>query len=155
MGREFHTTMAVLARTRSAGLYSRFLSGFRAITTTPCVQNTPDDALETVTHTGQVFQPDDYRRSRFINKSKLVTEKWAIDMVAEEPVVVSTKRVVSSCSGGALGHPKVFINLDQPKIRHCGYSGRKFVLKKYYDEKTMGPSITYEQYLEEIGKSDD
>jgi len=37
----------------------------------------------------------------------------------------------------------------------CGYSGRRFVLKKHYDEKTMGPSITYEQYCEEIGRAEE
>ena len=37
----------------------------------------------------------------------------------------------------------------------CGYSGRKFVLKKYYDEKEMGPSITYEEYLQQITPSDE
>jgi len=29
------------------------------------------------------------------------------------------------------------------------------VLKKYYDEKTMGPSITYEEYLEQTGHESD
>ena len=40
-----------------------------------------------------------------------VTEKWAIDMVAEDPIVVCEKRAVWSDGGGALGHPRVFINL--------------------------------------------
>merc|ERR1711976_481342 len=156
--------MAALARTRSAGL-CRILWGSRPLSTSQIVQNAsgsevdttgkgPGSAVEPVTHTGQVWQNDDYRRSRFVGKSKLVNPNWAIEMVAEEPVVVCTKRVVSSCSGGALGHPKVFINLDPPKVHICGYSGRKFVLKNYYDEETIGPSITFEQYLEEIGREE-
>jgi len=44
---------------------------------------------------------------------------------------------------------------DPPGMHTCGYSGRRFVLKKYYDEKTMGPCITYEQYCEEIGREED
>lgn len=28
--------------------------------------------------------------------------------------------------GGALGHPKVYINLDQPGPRSCGYCGLRF-----------------------------
>jgi len=41
---------------------------------------------------------------------------------------------------------------DQPGMHTCGYSGRRFVLKKHYDEKAMGPSVTYEQYCREIGR---
>jgi len=44
---------------------------------------------------------------------------------------------------------------DQPGMHTCGYSGRRFVHKKYYDEKTMGPCVTYEQYCEEIGREED
>ena len=40
-----------------------------------------------------------------------INTNWAIDLIAEDPVVVCEQRVVSSDSGGALGHPKVFINL--------------------------------------------
>lgn len=40
-----------------------------------------------------------------------VNKSWAIDLIAKDPVVVCTQRVVNSDSGGALGHPKVFINL--------------------------------------------
>lgn len=40
-----------------------------------------------------------------------VNPNWAIDLVAEEPVVVCDKRVVFSDGGGPLGHPRVYINL--------------------------------------------
>jgi NADH dehydrogenase (ubiquinone) Fe-S protein 6 len=108
-----------------------------------------------VTHTGQVFQPDDYRKVRFVDQQKLVNTRFAIDLIREDPVVICTKRVVSSDSGGPLGHPKVYINLDQPGYHICGYSGRKFVLKKHYDEKTMGPAISYSEYLKQIGREED
>ena len=39
---------------------------------------------------------------------------------------------------------------DPPTVHICGYSGTKFVLKKYYDEKTMGPSISHDEYLAKI-----
>jgi len=110
---------------------------------------------EVVTHTGQVFAPDDYRRVRFIDQHKLVNQHFAIDLIREDPVVICTDRVVASDSGGPLGHPKVYINLDPPHVHTCGYSGRKFVLKKYYDAKTMGPSITYSEYLKQIGRHED
>lgn len=48
-------------------------------------------------------------------------------MVAEEPVEV-TGSTHTWCSGGhgALGHPKVFINLDKGVTKSCGYCGKQF-----------------------------
>ena len=41
--------------------------------------------------------------------------------------------------------------LQDPAGEHvCGYSGRRFVHRRYYDEAKMGKSITYEQYLQEV-----
>lgn len=40
-----------------------------------------------------------------------MNKNFAIDLIAADPVVVCEQRRVSSNSGGALGHPKVFINL--------------------------------------------
>jgi len=48
-----------------------------------------------------------------------------------------------------------FVSQDPPGMHICGYSGRKFILKKYYDAKTMGPSITYTEYLKQIGQDED
>ena len=39
---------------------------------------------------------------------------------------------------------------DAPEISICGYSGRKFIQKKFYIEAEHGPSITYEEYLAEM-----
>merc|ERR1712150_242951 len=106
--------------------------------------------VDFVTHTGQVWDKDDYRRSRFVGKDKLVNPRFAIDLIAQDPVVVCNVRRVSSSSGGALGHPKVYINLDRPEIATCGYSGQKFIHQKYYDAAKHGPSITYAEYLQEM-----
>ncbi|WAQ97308.1 NDUS6-like protein [Mya arenaria] len=106
--------------------------------------------IDTVTHTGQVWDKEDYRNARFVGGKKLVNPNFAIDLIAEDPVVVCKRRNVSSNSGGALGHPRVFINLDKPEVSVCGYSGRKFIQAKYYDPAVHGPSITYEQYLAEM-----
>lgn len=35
-------------------------------------------------------------------------------------------------------------------MHSCGYSGRKFIQKKYYDVKEHGPSITYEEYVAQV-----
>ncbi|CAF0918412.1 unnamed protein product [Adineta ricciae] len=108
----------------------------------------------TQTHTGQAFDEDDYRNIRFVNKGKLVNTRFAIDYVRDDPVVVCRARGVWSDSGGPLGHPKVYINLDKPIVHSCGYSGRKFIQKKYYDESKHGPSITYEEYLAQVRNKD-
>merc|ERR1711976_331986 len=105
---------------------------------------------DVVTHTGQKFEDDDVRRTRFIDRDKLVNQQFAIDLIREDPVVVCENRVVFSDSGGPLGHSRVYINLDPPEVHTCGYSGRKFILKKYYNEKEHGPSITYDEYLTEM-----
>lgn len=115
----------------------------------------PNTTNETVTHTGQIFSKDDYRRSRFEGVTgKIVNKNFAIDLVNEEPIVVTDQRVVWSSGGGPLGHPKVYINLDPPEVHVCGYSGRRFIKKKYYDEKKHGKSITYDQYLEEMAQKE-
>ncbi|XP_047240727.1 NADH dehydrogenase [ubiquinone] iron-sulfur protein 6, mitochondrial isoform X2 [Girardinichthys multiradiatus] len=67
---------------------------------------------EAVTHTGQVFDENDPRRARFVGRQKEVNKNFAIKLVAEEPVTHIESRVVScDGGGGALGHPKVYINL--------------------------------------------
>lgn len=73
-----------------------------------------------------------------------VNEQFAINLVAEEPVVV-VKSNHTWCDGGrgALGHPKVYINLDKPEIMDCGYCGKRFLAdkhKKFFENE----KLTYE-----------
>ncbi|XP_059272819.1 NADH dehydrogenase [ubiquinone] iron-sulfur protein 6, mitochondrial isoform X3 [Mustela nigripes] len=65
---------------------------------------------EKMTHTGQV------------------NENFAIDLIAEQPVSEVGNRVIAcDGGGGALGHPKVYINLDKDtKTGTCGYCGLQF-----------------------------
>ncbi|PLW25302.1 hypothetical protein PCANC_27228 [Puccinia coronata f. sp. avenae] len=45
----------------------------------------------------------------------------AIDLIRREPIRMVTSRVaVCDGGGGALGHPKIFINLDKPGAHPCG-----------------------------------
>uniref|UniRef100_A0A452IBC6 Uncharacterized protein n=1 Tax=Gopherus agassizii TaxID=38772 RepID=A0A452IBC6_9SAUR len=63
---------------------------------------------ESVTHTGQVYEENDYRKVRFVARQKEVNETFAIDLIAEQPVNKVESRVIScDGGGGALGHPKV------------------------------------------------
>jgi len=47
-----------------------------------------------------------------------------------ETIEVDTTTVACDGGGGALGHPRVFINLRNDGTGECGYCDRKFVLKK-------------------------
>ncbi|CAM4633473.1 hypothetical protein PO909_004761 [Leuciscus waleckii] len=89
---------------------------------------------EKVTHTGQLYDENDVRRARFIGRLKEVNENFAINLVAEEPVSNIESRVVScDGGGGALGHPKVYINLDkETKVGTCGYCGLQFQQKHHH-----------------------
>ncbi|KAI9251714.1 zinc-finger domain-containing protein [Sporodiniella umbellata] len=51
----------------------------------------------------------------------------AVELIAEEPIRFVKQRI-TSCDGGGgpLGHPKVYINLDQPGPKPCGYCGIRF-----------------------------
>ncbi|KAG4071828.1 hypothetical protein HA402_005989 [Bradysia odoriphaga] len=86
--------------------------------------------LSEVTHTGQVFDSDDYRNARFTNAARQVNPNWGIKLINEIPPKECTERVVF-CNGGdgPLGHPKVYINLDKPGAHACGYCGLRFVKK--------------------------
>ncbi len=44
-----------------------------------------------------------------------------------ETITVARKDV--DCDGGALGHPKVYLNLGEDGEIACPYCGRRFVLK--------------------------
>ncbi|XP_041665189.1 NADH dehydrogenase [ubiquinone] iron-sulfur protein 6, mitochondrial [Cheilinus undulatus] len=89
---------------------------------------------EPITHTGQVFDEKDPRRARFVGRQKEVNKNFAIQLVAEEPVTDIEARVVScDGGGGALGHPKVYINLDKDtKVGTCGYCGLQFKQKHHH-----------------------
>ncbi|XP_051467398.1 NADH dehydrogenase [ubiquinone] iron-sulfur protein 6, mitochondrial [Apus apus] len=88
---------------------------------------------ELVTHTGQVYDEKDYRRVRFVGRQKEVNKNFAIDLIAEQPVSQVESRVIScDGGGGALGHPKVYINLDKDtKTGTCGYCGLQFKQKHH------------------------
>ncbi|XP_018654261.1 hypothetical protein Smp_171900 [Schistosoma mansoni] len=67
-----------------------------------------------------------------------VNKQFAEKLIAEVPPI-ACKENITSCDGGggALGHPKVYINLDQPGNHACGYvpmalNGVKFLRLPIY-----------------------
>ena len=47
-----------------------------------------------------------------------------------ETIEVDSPQVVCDGGGGALGHPRVFLNMGEKNEIDCPYCGRRFVLKK-------------------------
>lgn len=82
---------------------------------------------EKETHTGQKWDPNDYRLARFIDRPKHVNPNFGIDLIEEVPPKPCKERVIW-CDGGSgpEGHPRVFINLDKPGNHACGYCGLRF-----------------------------
>eukprot|EP00128_Syssomonas_multiformis_P005639 Colp12_sorted_trinity150504_noHs@12908 len=79
----------------------------------------------------QVAKKNDYTVARFIAGTKEVNPRPAQEILAQIPPKEVTSRVVA-CDGGpnqALGHPKIFINLDKPGPRACNYCGLRYVRK--------------------------
>eukprot|EP00794_Sanderia_malayensis_P018914 gene18914-20818_t len=85
-----------------------------------------------VTHTGQQFEGKDFRRARFVDKQKEVNPNFSEKLISEVPPKEVDSRVIScDGGGGALGHPKIYINLDQGVPESCGYCGLRFVKKAH------------------------
>ncbi|KAF7232195.1 hypothetical protein EG68_12102 [Paragonimus skrjabini miyazakii] len=85
-----------------------------------------------VTHTGQTFSANDHSVARFTLSGKLVNRQFAEKLIAEVPPTPCHEHVVScDGGGGALGHPKVYINLDQPGSHTCGYCGLRYYLEDH------------------------
>eukprot|EP00053_Salpingoeca_punica_P003038 m.40832 g.40832 ORF g.40832 m.40832 type:complete len:132 (+) comp11937_c0_seq1:60-455(+) len=85
--------------------------------------STPD--ASTKTHTGAVY--NNHLDARFVDRRKEVNPRHAIDLIAATPVrKVHARSVYCNGGGGALGHPKVYINLDPPGPQDCTYCGLRF-----------------------------
>ncbi|XP_072014084.1 LOW QUALITY PROTEIN: NADH dehydrogenase [ubiquinone] iron-sulfur protein 6, mitochondrial-like [Amphiura filiformis] len=121
-------TLRVIGRLSVCPNLFKFSSYSRPV----CVGVRSYASRETVTHTGQVFDNGDYRQLRYVDREKEVNQKFAIDLVDEEPPTeIHGRNTYCDGGGGPLGHPKVYINLDQPGAHACGYCGLRFVQAKH------------------------
>ncbi|XP_003701090.1 NADH dehydrogenase (ubiquinone) 13 kDa A subunit [Megachile rotundata] len=97
------------------------------------VQDSSWEPPNKVTHTGQLYDKNDYRNVRFLNRQKEVNDNWAIKLIAEVPPASAKDRIVACDGGGGpLGHPKVYINLDKPGNHTCGYCGLRFYKEDHH-----------------------
>ncbi|KAF2021270.1 NADH-ubiquinone oxidoreductase [Aaosphaeria arxii CBS 175.79] len=68
----------------------------------------------------------------------------AIDLIHKQPVRWTHDRVVSCDGGGGpLGHPKIFINTDKPKICWCTYCGIPFANEHHRKHLESLPETSY------------
>merc|ERR1711956_108780 len=102
-----------------------------------CIISFNEDLADEVTHTGQTWSEDDTRNLRFMDRegrTKQTNKKWAMDLIAEVPIIMVDTRIVA-CAGGpnpALGHPKVFMNLDNHDPVTCIYCGLRYCLREHH-----------------------
>jgi uncharacterized Zn-finger protein len=54
----------------------------------------------------------------------------AMSIEAPETIVVNHTRVACDGDGGALGHPKVYLEMGDQSFVECGYCDRRFVLSE-------------------------
>ncbi|GAB1869521.1 NADH dehydrogenase [ubiquinone] iron-sulfur protein 6, mitochondrial [Camponotus japonicus] len=112
-------------------LYKRDASALNTITQR--MYATVDEGDTQVTHTDQVFEKDDYRLVRFMDRPKEVNKNWGINLIDEVPPSPKKERIVACDGGGGpLGHPKVYINLDKPGNHICGYCGLRFYKEDHH-----------------------
>ena len=54
-----------------------------------------------------------------------------LDVTIDPPEIIEVEDTVVACNGGggALGHPRVFLNLETDGAIDCPYCDRRFVLK--------------------------
>ena len=63
---------------------------------------------------------------------------------APETIVVQSRRVACEGVGGALGHPRVWLELGVDGIAECGYCDRRFVLADHSDgheDERLAPGV--------------
>ncbi|KDN42914.1 hypothetical protein RSAG8_06440, partial [Rhizoctonia solani AG-8 WAC10335] len=66
--------------------------------------------------------PESNARFEQADMSLQPTPLSAQELIQQEPIrLVHGRRAVCDGGGGPLGHPKIFINLDKPGPRPCGY----------------------------------
>ncbi|EFQ33344.1 zinc-finger domain-containing protein [Colletotrichum graminicola] len=68
----------------------------------------------------------------------------AIELIHQEPVRWTHKRVVACDGGGGpAGHPRIFINTDKPEICTCNYCGLPFANEHHREHLESLPETSY------------
>jgi len=99
------------------------------LATTPAPASAQSPNLSKTWSTSQRRRDDAYSEARF-EQTALDFQPQplsAMEMIHSEPIrMVHGRKAVCDGGIGPLGHPKVFINLDKPGPKACGYCGIRF-----------------------------
>jgi uncharacterized Zn-finger protein len=66
------------------------------------------------------------------------------DPSAPEIVVVASRRIACDGVGGALGHPRVWLEMGEADFVECGYCDRRFVMASGHEvpeNEEMAPGV--------------
>eukprot|EP00095_Tigriopus_kingsejongensis_P006919 maker-scaffold44_size478958-snap-gene-1.13 protein:Tk06919 transcript:maker-scaffold44_size478958-snap-gene-1.13-mRNA-1 annotation:"loc100127764 protein" len=118
------SALSIVGRQLGRNLWRQ--NGLRALSSTT-------SALGSPTHTGQDFDPEDVRNARFLRRPKEVNQQWAVNIIKEEPIVMTDLPTIGcDGGGGALGHPRVYINVERGGVEDCTYCGKRFQMKPHH-----------------------
>jgi len=99
------------------------------LASTPATASAQSPNLSKAWSTSQRRRDDAYSEARF-EQTALEFQPQplsAMEMIHDEPIrIVHGRKAVCDGGIGPLGHPKVFINLDKPGPKACGYCGIRF-----------------------------
>ncbi|KAJ2787747.1 hypothetical protein GGI15_000448 [Coemansia interrupta] len=134
--RQASRRIAVGRATRPLGVIAmRFKS------TVPTTTTDKEIALEQAPNREAVWSSDQRPRSDVVEDPRFVQADLlgqprpmaAIELIAEEPVrQLETRLACCDGGGGPLGHPRVWINLDDGQPQSCGYCGLRFQMKPHH-----------------------
>jgi uncharacterized Zn-finger protein len=66
------------------------------------------------------------------------------DLAAPEEIVVRSKRIACDGVGGALGHPRVYLEMGEGDFVECPYCDRRFVLAagdEGHEDERLAPGV--------------
>ena len=66
------------------------------------------------------------------------------DLPPPEEIVIRSKRVACDGVGGALGHPRVYLEMGEGDFVECPYCDRRFVLPKGdegHEDERLAPGV--------------
>ena len=84
------------------------------------------------------------RKTKPVPDTKPALKAAASILAAPETIMVHSRRVACEGVGGALGHPRVWIELGEDGMAECGYCDRRFVLAKGSDgheDERLAPGV--------------
>lgn len=131
LSQQFIRHQSTLPRATSTGLSKE------ALETNPAASQAPNSQTTWSQHQESRINVISRNPHRFIQKDLDLQPRpyAAIDLIAKEPIKFLAHGNIAVCDGNRgntlQGHPKVFINLDQPKASTCGYCGIRYAKEEH------------------------